>query len=147
MQKPKTKTQKGSKPRLPSLKKLKEDLWQLCKQITRKRYVLPDGTWKCFSCGSIIDAPWKCHTGHCVPDQYGGLMLRYDLRNLRPQDYGCNINLGGNGAVYLMNLRKEIGDEEVDKMFELLSFKNKKFTVKEERAFLEGKIEEYKKLL
>jgi len=46
-----------------------------------------------------------------------------------------------------MNLRKEIGDEEVDKMFELLSFKNKKFTVKEERAFLEGKIEEYKKLL
>lgn len=129
---------------MPSLKKLKEELWQLCKQITRKRYVLPDGTWVCYTCGSAIDAPYKAHTGHCVPDAYGGILLRFDLRNLRIQDMRCNLQLGGMGAIYLMRLRNEIGEEEVDDMFSLLYMRGKKIN---EREFLENKIKEYKLIL
>ena len=129
---------------MPSLARLRKELWKLCKLITRKRYLLEDGTWVCYTCGSKIDKPKKAHTGHGIPDAFGGLLLRYDLRNLRVQDMRCNFHFGGNGAVYLMKLRDEIGDEEVDDMFRLLAMKD--FEI-EERSFLLEKIDDYKKIL
>ena len=110
----------------------------MCKQITRKRYIKPDGTWDCYTCGKKIDLPKKAHTGHCINSHFGGLRLRFDLRNLRIQDHYCNINLGSNGAVYLMKLRKEIGDAEVDALFALLDKKGEK--VDNERSFIEERI-------
>lgn len=89
--------------------------------------------------------PKKAHTGHCINSHFGGLRLRYDLRNLRVQDHYCNINLGSNGAVYLMKLRDEIGDEEVDALFTLLAMKNMK--VENEREFIENLITSYRLIL
>lgn len=131
--------------KLPPISRRKKVLWELCKQITRKRYLLPDGTWRCYTCEKKIDIPKKAHTGHCINSHFGGIRLRFDLRNLRIQDHYCNINLGSNGAVYLMKLRKEIGDNEVDKMFSLLILRKDK--LEDERAFVENLITEYRLIL
>lgn len=113
----------------------------MCKQITRLKYVKWDGTWRCFTCGSIIDEPAKAQTGHCIPSATGGVQLRYNLDNLRVQDYRCNINLGGNGAIYITRLRLEIGDERVDKLLELQGQELGRDIL----LYLEELIEEYKK--
>lgn len=138
---------KEKKVKLPPLKRRKKVLWELCKQITRTRYVLPDLTWKCYTCEKPIVESKKAHTGHCINSHFGGIRLRYDLRNLRVQDHYCNINLGSNGAVYLMKLRKEIGDNQVDEMFNLLKMKGKKMKSAEEREFVEKLITEYRIIL
>ena len=144
MPKRKRKTRKGSRKRSPSLTQLKKQLWELCKQITRKRYVKEDGTWNCYTCGKLIDVPSKAQSGHCINSHFGGIRLRYDLRNLRIQDYYCNINLGSNGAVYLMKLRDEIGDEEVDSMFSLLAMKGIPI---DEELFIQDLIAKYQIIL
>lgn len=123
------------------LKKSQDELWELCKLITRQRYQKSDGTWDCFTCGRPITDPGKAQTGHCIPSSVGGALLRYNLDNLRIQDYFCNINAGGNGAVFITNLRREIGDERVDAM---LSLRGQ--TVKADIIWYRIKIDEYKKL-
>lgn len=108
------KSKKGKKdPR----KAQKKKLWELCKQITRKRYQNKDGTWNCYTCGRLIDEPFKAQTGHFIASSICGFGLRYDLRNLRIQDYFCNINLGGNGATYYKKMVEEVGQKAVDTLF------------------------------
>ena len=48
-----------------------------------------------------------------------GATLKYDMRNLRWQCYYCNINLGGNGAVFYKNLVEKEGQEYVDELFRI----------------------------
>lgn len=125
-----------------SLKKLKQECWELCKQITRARCIAKNGVLKCYTCGRLIDEPKKAHTGHCLPSGSCGALLRHHLDNLRVQDYYCNINLGGNGAIFITNLRAEIGDERVDAM---LALRNK--TVKADSIFYQNLIHSYQSLL
>ena len=119
----------------------KDKLWELCKKIVRARYVKSDGTWDCFTCGKLIDCPAKAQTGHFIPSATGGALLRYDLRNLRIQDYYCNINLGGNGSAFYRNLVAEKGQEYVDQLFLV-----KQQTVKADIIFINNLIEQYEKL-
>lgn len=88
---------------------LQRKLWELCKQITRRRY----GN-TCYTCGAkdLVGANW--HTGHLWPKSALGAWLKYDLRVLRPQCYHCNINLGGNGAVYYRKMVEEMGQGYMD---------------------------------
>lgn len=123
-------------------KKLKAKLWELCKQIIRKRYQTKEGTWHCFTCDRLIDIPAKAQTGHGIPSSTGGILLRYHLDNLRIQDYFCNINLGGNGAEFYRRLIVEIGQEKVDELYKL-----KQQTQKADSLWLESKIAEYEELL
>ena len=141
----KRKTIKDKKKKLPPLKRRRKVLWELCKLIVRKRYVKLGGTWDCYTCGSMIDEASKAHTSHCIPQAFGGLLLRYDLRNLRVTDFRCNVNYGGNAGVYLWKLLKEIGFVEVNKMFELLDKRKEK--VDNEREFIENLIVEYRTIL
>ncbi len=104
---------------------LKKQLWEHCKRITRARYMNKNGTWNCYTCGRLIDEPAKAQTGHMIPSSTCGAFLRYDLRNLRIQDYYCNINLGGNGSAYYRAMVDEVGQEAVDQLF-----KDKEKTVK-----------------
>lgn len=78
------------------LTKLKDKLWELCKQITRKRYANANGTWTCYTSGKTIFQPKNVHTGHFIPSSLCSVELRYDLKNLRPQSYNDNINHSGN---------------------------------------------------
>lgn len=88
---------------------LQRKIWELCKQIIRKRY----GN-TCYTCGKTGLSGSNWHTGHLIPKASLGAYLKYDLRILRPQCYHCNINLGGNGAIFIENLRAKEGHEYVD---------------------------------
>lgn len=99
------------------IKKIQELLWKECRRIVRERYKHEDGTWSCFTCGRLIDEPSKAQTGHFIPSSTCGAYLRYDLRNLRIQDYFCNINCGGAGAEFYRKLVQEKGQDHVDEIF------------------------------
>lgn len=94
-----------------SISKLQRQIWELCKQIIRKKY----GN-TCYTCGRANLSGSSWHTGHLLAKASLGAFLKYDLRVLRPQCYYCNINLGGNGAIFIENMRRIEGDEYVDKI-------------------------------
>lgn len=95
----------------------------------------------CFTCGKggLSGSSW--HTGHFIPSSTCGAYLRYDLRNLRPQCYYCNINLGGNGSAFYRRLLETEGQEYVDQLFA-----DRKRIVKADAAFYSELIERYSQL-
>lgn len=83
-----------------AISKLKEELWQLCREIQKNKY----GT-TCFTCKKFIEK--GIHLGHFITSSTCSVELRYDLNNLRPQCYHCNINLSGNWVKFEEELLKE----------------------------------------
>lgn len=118
------------------ISKIQRTLWQLCKEIIRKIHGPT-----CYTCGrtGLIGSNW--HTGHLWPKAALGAYLKYDLRVLRSQCYNCNINLGGNGAVFYSKMLQEIGPE---KMAELEADKQKSVKAYDHYVKL---IEDYQNLL
>lgn len=86
------------------LKKLKEKLWSLCREIQIKKYGRV-----CYTCGKQDLEGSNCHLGHFIPSSVCSVHLRYELDNLRPQCYHCNINLSGNWINYETHLINEKG--------------------------------------
>ena len=119
------------------LVKAKGKLWELCKQLVRKR----DGH-SCVSCGKtgLVGKGW--HTGHFRPSAACGGFLRYNLRNLHSQCKRCNINLGGNGGAYSLALERKYGKE-----FVLQIEKDMQKIIKLDIIFVQNKIDEYTVLL
>ncbi len=97
------------------LKKLKKELWDLCKQYVRKR----DGR-VCFTCGKKHLEGGNQHTGHGIPSCTCPFELDYYWYNLAVQCYFCNIHAGGNGSVFMRNLAKKYGQEVVNTLFDML---------------------------
>lgn len=102
------------------ISKIQNKLWDICRQIIKKKY----GN-VCYTCGKTGLEGSNWHTGHFIPKASCGAHLKYDLRNLRPQCYHCNLNLGGNGTLFYRNMIEREGREYVDKLFE-----DKNITVK-----------------
>ena len=100
---------KGKSPQ----SKLEQELWEECKRITREQF----GN-TCFTCGAKNLEGSNWHTGHLWPKASLHALLKYELRLLRPQCYRCNINLGGNGAVFLKNLIRTEGKNYVERLEE-----------------------------
>lgn len=94
------------------ISKIQKKLWELCRALIKNKY----GS-TCFTCGKKRLLKSNRHTGHFIPKAACGAYLKYDLRNLRPQCYHCNINLGGNGAEFYKNLVEKEGQEYVDQLF------------------------------
>jgi 5-methylcytosine-specific restriction endonuclease McrA len=92
-------TQRLAKVRLDSVGKLKKKLWQLCRAIIIQRY----GD-TCYSCGANDLRGSNLHLGHFIPSSVCSAELRYDLNNLRPCCYRCNIHLSGNWIAYERHL-------------------------------------------
>lgn len=128
----KCKLKKKSKQKISLLQR---KLWEECKRIIRKKY----GN-VCYTCGAkgLTSSNW--HTGHLLPKASVGAYLKYDLRILRPQCYNCNINLGGNGAIFIENMRKLEGNEYVDKILS-----DKLITIKA-YDWYESLLEKYKQM-
>ena len=84
--------------------KIQQKLWELCRQIIRKRY--PNICYTCDATG-LKGANW--HTGHMWAKGSLHALLKYDLRILRPQCYRCNMILGGMGAIFYEKMLKEEG--------------------------------------
>ena len=87
-------------------------LWQECRRIIKDKY----GN-TCYTCKKCPLEGSNYQIGHFIPSSVSGAFLRYDLRNLRPQCFRCNINLSGNGAVFYNNLREDEGQEYIDQLF------------------------------
>lgn len=112
-----TRLRKDSKQ---SISLIQRKIWVECKRIIRKKY----GNI-CFTCRrtNLVGSNW--HTGHLLAKASIGAYLKYDIRLLRPQCYNCNINLGGNGAIFIENLRRIEGNGYVDQIL-----KDRQVTVK-----------------
>lgn len=111
-----SKLKKKSKAKISLIQR---KLWELCKQIIRKKY----GNI-CYTCGATGLEGGNWHTSHFIPKASCGAYLKYDLRNLRPSCYHCNINLGGNGSSFYRELVRKEGQDYVD-----ILFKDKQVTV------------------
>ena len=120
-----------------NLKALKNIAVQWCHRYIRKR----DEGKPCVSCGKYT----TLQAGHFYPaGKYGS--LKFDERNINGQCYQCNI-YGSNhtGAAYERELRKRIGDEEVETLHFLAKaekrngFKWDKFSVIEKIIKYQGK--------
>lgn len=128
-----TKLNKKSKRKISTIQ---NKIWEYCRILIKSKY-----GHTCYTCGAKGITGANCQVGHMFPKASVGAYLKYDLRNLRPQCYNCNINLGGNGAVFIENMRKIEGDEYVDQLI-----KDKQITVNAMDHYL--KIEqEYKAMV
>lgn len=105
----KTKLRKSSKL---CVAKMGRQLWVYCRMIIRKKY----GN-DCYICDRKGLEGGNWHTAHLIPKAACGAYLKYDLRNLRPCCYHCNINLGGNGAEFMRKMIIREGQEYVDQIF------------------------------
>jgi len=129
---------KKKSKRLKTISKLKKELWKIY-ALYMKLVRSNDGYCKCYTCDSLIEiGTSNCQMGHWLPK--GGYSYHYFTENnTRPQCFHCNISLSGNTAVFEYRLRKEIGNEEVDKIF-----KSRHFDAKRDRLWYEEKIDYYK---
>ena len=90
------------------ISKVQRKLWELCKQIIRKRY-----PHTCYTCGQTRLTGTNLQTGHMWAKASLGAYLKYDLRVLRPQCSRCNLFLGGMGAEFYKNMLEEIGPQKM----------------------------------
>jgi hypothetical protein len=72
----------------------------------------------CYTCNAKDLEGSNRQLGHMWAKASVGAYLKYDERILRIQCYRCNINLGGNGAVFYARMLKEIGAEKMKQLEE-----------------------------
>ena len=140
---------RSSKPirkrrRKGKITKLKDRLWELCKQITRAECIKKHGKLVCFTSEKVLVFPKDAHTGHYITSSWCSPELRYDLKNLRVQSYDENINKNGNTLQFRENLIRDHGVEYVDELWARnKATKGKTYPI----TFFLEKEEEYKKHL
>ena len=123
----------------PKLRTIENKLWALCRQLT----FLKHGT-DCYTCPQKNLKGINLQCGHGYSKGALGASMKYDLRILRPQCFNCNINFGGQGAVFWKNLEAE-NKENADKLYE--ECRNSKGKPIKARPFYLELIEKYEKLL
>ncbi len=127
---------KKKNPKPTNVTKLKKLLWELCRDITRARH-----GYYCYTCGNHSEHP---HTGHFISSSICSVELRYDLKNLRPQCYRCNIHLSGNWLAYELKLKQDEGDVYVDELKDRnQATKGRQYDI----TWFQNKILEYEKIL
>lgn len=122
-------------PKLKGHRYYKGKLDEIFSVFIRRRTADTEGNVKCYTCG--VEKHWKkMQCGHFCPRQY--LSLRYDEINCQVQCYACNLLYNGQPSAFAMRLKKDYGDDIIEKLEGL----RKQITV----AFpYELKLEEYKK--
>ena len=119
---------------------IKKRLWKVISEYIRRKHADDNGYVSCVTCG--ITKHWKeMQAGHFIPQAQGDA-CRYIEENIHPQDYRCNINLGGNGPEYNAYMLEMYGQEKIDELRRL-----SKTTVKLSISDLEELEAEYKALL
>ena len=103
----------------PVLGREKKRTWEMM-----SRYVRARDKNTCFTCGKFGN-----QAGHMFPKALG-LNAYFDIRNVHCQCYHCNINLGGNGAIYSHKFREKYGDKEYNDLYETVH-KKRKYTVED----------------
>ena len=104
------------KPKLKSLKKLKDEAWRLISIFVRSLNARGEYQ-QCYTCLGWFKWKTQMDCGHYIHNR-----LDYELNNLKPQCKRCNKWLRGNLGEYGERLIQEIGLEAVKEM-RLYSFK------------------------
>jgi len=94
------------------LSKLQRKLWLVVRELAEKTYPKD-----CYTCGAKSLKGRNCQLGHMIPKSVCGVLLKYDIRQLRWQCSRCNIWGGGMGATFVKNMIIREGQEYVDKIF------------------------------
>lgn len=117
--------------------KLKKKLWQLCREIAFIQY----GS-DCYTCSTTNLSGSNRHLGHFISSSVCSARLRYDLGNLRPQCYACNIFRSGNWIAFEDHLKRDGIDVEA------LKQRNRDTVgLKADNLFYEAYIAKYETLL
>jgi len=96
-------TQKPRKvKKRPSVRILKDKLWNEVKRITRTRW----GS-TCYTCNAQNLEGSNLQSGHGKPMGALPLRFKYDIRNIRPQCMVCNIHRGGMQDIFIAKLEQE----------------------------------------
>ena len=130
--------------RKPVVKRLQKHLWELTSKYVRLHASNWNGDCSCVTCG--LTKPWKeMQAGHFIPRAQGN-STKWDLRNIHPQCYRCNINLGGNGAEYYPFMVKTYGEKVVTELRQL-SNQSRKITLGEYQTMIDEMAERISKLI
>lgn len=128
----------GNKRKSKTQAQLKKELDKLFSIYIRQKYADNNGNVACYTCGKVMH--WKqIQNGHFVSRQY--LATRWHEDNCRPQCWGCNGFGGGKPLDFEERLKKELGDEYVEKMKA-----SRHQVLKLDRQWYLEQIEKYKKL-
>jgi hypothetical protein len=100
----------SAKKKQKSIHKLKTELWGLTSQIVRASSHI------CYTCNRILAYPNRQAGHHFSKGGHQGTM--FDLDNLRVQDAACNLFKSGNQAEFSYRLRKELGDERYEALYQ-----------------------------
>jgi len=104
---------KAKKPRVKTPAQLKKILDSVFSVYIRKKHADAEGNTSCYTCGKQL--PWQhIQNGHFVSRQY--LATRWNEDNCRPQCWGCNGYGHGKPLDFEENLKRELGEEYVEKM-------------------------------
>ena len=110
---------KKSKIKKSFLSRNKAKLWNLMSKYIRLSYMGEDGKCQCVTCG--IKREYKAiHAGHFIPKAQG-VQLFFDERNVHPQCFRCNVNLGGNGVEYYVFMEKKYGVKVINELRSMVS--------------------------
>jgi len=90
---------------------LKKKLWKLFSEYIRRR-----DKGICFTC-HLTKHYKQMQAGHFISKAVGGIGLYFHEKNVHCQCYRCNINLGGNGAVYAKRIIEIYGVGTFEKLF------------------------------
>jgi len=121
-----------------SIGKLKKELWRLTSAYVRRSASDHEGYCSCVTCG-IRKHYKQLQAGHFIPKALG-TAIYFDLRNIHPQCYRCNINLGSNGPEYFRYMQERYGDETIDELRTLSRTMLKLYTADYEEMIEEMKI-------
>ena len=127
---------KNKRSKTPSIRLLKQKLWKECRRIIINRH----GN-NCYTCASADLSGSGLHAGHFIPSSICSAEMRYDLENLRPQCFACNIHRSGNWVAYERHLIRDNIDVEALKQRNE-DTKGEKY----DHHWYSAKINEYKEL-
>ena len=92
--------------------KAKERAWKALSKAVRYAHAYDGDNCKCVTCDTVKH--WKeMQAGHFIPKAQG-MGIYFELYDVHPQCYRCNINLGGNGAEYYPYMLRTYGQGMID---------------------------------
>jgi NinG protein len=94
----------------------KKKAWSALSKAVRYAHAYDGDNCSCVTCGQTKH--WKeQQAGHFIPKAQGNAIY-FEICNVHPQCYRCNINLGGNGAEYYPYMLKTYGQGMIDRLKE-----------------------------
>lgn len=95
-----------------NLSSAKKKAWAALSKAVRYAHAYDGDNCKCVTCETVKH--WKeMQAGHFIPKVQGN-GIYFEIENVHPQCYRCNINLGGNGAEYYPYMLKTYGQGMID---------------------------------